>query len=86
MTKREFWVLNVTGAAAAFVLLFNVYLGYSNRQFAKKVQQTQATFSNIPAFEKVSQNLLLKIASLSRTDKTLQNLLAKYKFEVKFQE
>ncbi|MFZ5806669.1 MAG: hypothetical protein ACOY3I_05645 [Verrucomicrobiota bacterium] len=86
MTKAQFWTLNIVGGILAVLLLLNVGLGISNRRLSLQIQKTQAELSGVSAFEKITQNLILRLASASREDKALQNLLSKHKLEVRFQE
>lgn len=78
--------LNIVGGIAALLILFNVGLGTANRSLSGSIKKDQESLANVPAFEKVTQNLILRLASYSREDKEIQKLLAKHNLEIRFND
>ena len=86
MTRNQFWALNIIGSLLAALILLNMSLGILNRDLSKKIKREQENLASVPTFEKVTQNLILRLASASRHDKAIKALLAKHHLEIRFND
>lgn len=86
MTKSQFWILSLVAIVTTALLLFNVGFAQYNRSIDRKVQESQVPLATAPKLQRVAQNLIVRLASESRKDEEIRELLARHKMEVRFQE
>lgn len=82
MSRKQFWILNVTGGACALLVVANLVLAWLNENSGRALNETQAEITRAQQIQNTAQNLIVRIAQAARTEPALRELLLRQDLKV----
>jgi len=82
MSRAQFLTLNLVGGICALLILFQVFLAYSNGVLAGAVGAIQSQYNQAQQVQSTAQNLVVRVAQAGARESALRELLVRHDFKV----
>ena len=82
MSKTQYWLLNLVGAACAALVLANVIFERMNESSNRALNATQAQINRVQQVQTTAQNLVVRIAQAAQSEPALRELMTRQDLKV----